>query len=89
MNVTLKPEVAQFAEEDIKSGRAVDLDDFLNKAVSHYVAARGIAETYTPEELDALIAEGLESIANGKAIDGDEAFRRIREHRAAHRRRNT
>ena len=78
MNVTLKPELAQLAEEDIGSGRAVDVDDFLNKAVSHYVAARGIAETYTPEELDVLIAEGLQDVANGKMIDGEEAFRQLR-----------
>ena len=38
MNVTLKPELEKLIEDEVKSGRSTDPDEFLNKAVYHYVA---------------------------------------------------
>ena len=58
----------------MRSGRSPDPNEFLNKAVYHYVIARDIGDEYTSEEIDRMIAEGLEDIERGDTI-GQEAFR--------------
>ena len=78
MNVTLKPELEKLIEDEIKSGRSADPDEFLNRAVYHYVVARDLGEDHTPEELDRMIAEGLDDIERGNTIEGEEAFRQLR-----------
>jgi hypothetical protein len=35
-------------------------------------------EAYTPEEIDKMIAEGLDDIERGDTVDGEEAFRQLR-----------
>jgi Arc/MetJ-type ribon-helix-helix transcriptional regulator len=37
MNVTLKPELEKLIEDEVKSGRSSSPDEFLNKAVYHYM----------------------------------------------------
>ena len=46
MDVTLKPELARLVEDEVKSGRSTDRNDFLNRAVYHYVLARDLGEEY-------------------------------------------
>ncbi|MDP3001102.1 MAG: hypothetical protein Q8N47_26705 [Bryobacterales bacterium] len=77
MNVTLKPELEEFIEAEVKSGRSADSSQFLNRAVYHYVVARDLGEEYTPEEMDRMIAEGLDDIERGDTIEGEEAFRQL------------
>ena len=86
MNVTLKPELEKFIEAEVKSGRAADLNEFLNRAIYHYVLARDLGEEYTPEEIDRMIAEGLDDIERGDTVDGEEAFRQLRAYSAERRR---
>jgi antitoxin ParD1/3/4 len=86
MNVILKPEIEKLVEEEVKSGRSTDPNEFLNKAVYHYVLARDLGEEYTPEEIDRLIAQGLDDIDHADIIDGDEAFRQLRAFSAERRR---
>jgi hypothetical protein len=78
MTVTLKPELEKLAAAEIEAGRASDLNDFLNRAIYHYALAQDLGETYTPEELDSLIAEGLSDIKRGDTIGGEAAFRHLR-----------
>ena len=86
MNVTLKPELEKLVEDEVKSGRSTDPNEFLNKAIYHYVLARDLGEEYTPEEIDRMIAEGLDDIERREIIDGDEAFRQLRVFSAERRR---
>lgn len=86
MNITLKPELERIVAGEVKAGRAVDPDEFLNKAVYHYVLARDLGQEYTSEEIDRMIAEGLSDIEQGNTIDGEEAFRQLRAHSAERRR---
>jgi antitoxin ParD1/3/4 len=86
MNVTLKPELEKLIEDEVKSGRSPDPNEFLNKAVYHYVIARDLGEEYTSEEIDRMIAEGLEDIERGDTIDGEDAFRQLRTHSTERRR---
>ena len=85
MNVTLRPELEKLIDDEMKSGRSTDLNEFLNRAVYHYVLARGLGQDYSPEEMDKMIAEGLDEIEAGHTIDGDEAFRQLRAYSAEHR----
>jgi antitoxin ParD1/3/4 len=86
MNVTLKPELEKLVEDEVQSGRSPDPNDFFNRAVYHYVLARDLGEEYAPEEIDRMIAEGLDDIARGDTIEGQEAFRQLRAHSAERRR---
>ena len=78
MNVTLRPDLEKLIDDEVKAGRSTDLNEFLNKAVYHYVVARKLGREYSPEEIDRLIAEGLDDIERGDVIDGEEAFRQLR-----------
>lgn len=78
MNVTLKPELEKLAAEDVESGRASDINEFLNRAVYHYALARDLGEHYTVEEFDEMIAAGLDDIDRGEVVEGEEAFRHLR-----------
>src|SRR4030095_10866409 len=86
MNVTLKPELEKLVEDEVKSGRSTDPNEFLNKAVYHYVLARDLGEEYAPEEIDRMIAEGLDDIERGNTVDGEEAIRQLRAYTAERRR---
>ena len=55
MNVTLTPELEKLIENEVKSGRATDANEFLSRAVYHYVIARDLGEEYTAEEIDKMI----------------------------------
>lgn len=85
MDVTLKPELARLVEAEVKSGRSTDPSDFLNRAVYHYVLARDLGEEYTAEEIDRMIAAGLDDIQRGDTIEGEEAFRKLRAYSAERR----
>jgi Arc/MetJ-type ribon-helix-helix transcriptional regulator len=83
MEATLKPEVEKLIEEEVKSGRSVNGDDFLDKAVYHYVVARDLGEDYTREEVEEKISRALAQADRGESISGEEAFRRLRAHAKA------
>ena len=85
MNVTLKPELEKLIADDVNAGRSTDPNEFLNKAVYHYALARDLGQDYTPEEMDEQIAQGVADLEHGETVDGDEAFRRLREHAAQRR----
>jgi hypothetical protein len=78
VNFTLKPELEKLIDEEVKAGRSTDPDEFLNRAVYHYVVARDLGQDYTAKEMDRLISEGLEDIELGDTVDGDEAFQQLR-----------
>ena len=80
MEVTLKPEVEKLIEEDIKAGRSATRDDFLDKAVYHYIVARDLGEDYSREEVEEKISHALAQADRGESINGEEAFRRLRAH---------
>jgi hypothetical protein len=86
MDVILKPELEKLIEDEVKSGRVSDPNEFLNRAVYHYVVARDLGEEYTPEEIDRMIAEGLDDIERNDTVEGEEAFRQLRAYSAERRR---
>jgi len=87
MNVTLNPELEKRIEDEVNSGRSAGPDEFLNRAVYHYLVARDLGEEYTPEEIETIIAEGLDDLNRGDTVDGEDAFRQLRDYSAERRRR--
>ncbi len=86
MKVTLKPEIEKLIAEDVGSGRSKDPDEFLDKAVYHYIVARDLGEDHTREEVEEKIARGMAQAEHGETIDGEEAFRQLRGYSAERRR---
>lgn len=78
MYVTLKPEFEKLIDDEVKSGRSADPNEFLNKAVYHYVVARDLGEEYSREEIEEKIARGLAQVERGETVDGDEFFEQLR-----------
>ena len=42
MNVSLHPEFEKLIDDEVKFGRAANIDEFLNRAVYHHVVARDL-----------------------------------------------
>ena len=84
--MTLKPELEKLIEEDVKLGRSADVNEFLDKAVYHYILARDFGDDYSREEIESEIAQGLADVERGEIIEGEEAFRRLRAYALERRR---
>ena len=78
MNVTLKPELEKVIEEEVRSGRSTGPDEFLDKAIYHFVLARDLGEVHSREEIETKIARGLAQAESGETVDGDEFFEQLR-----------
>ena len=83
MNVILKPELEKLIEDEVKAGRSTDPNEFLDKAIYHFVVARDLGEEYSRDEIEAKIARGLAQADRGETIDGEEAFHRLRAYSAS------
>ena len=70
MDVILRPELERLIAAELDSGRSTDPNEFLDKAVYHYVIARELGEAYTREEIDEKIARGLAQAELGETEDG-------------------
>ena len=86
MDFTINPTLQKLIEEEIKSGRSTNPDEFLDKAVYHYVIARDLGEDISREEVEEKIARGLAEAERGETIDCEEAFRQLRAYSAERRR---
>ena len=87
MNITLNPEIEKRIEDEVNSSRSSGPSEFVNRAIYRYLIARDLGEEYTPEEMDAMIAEGTEDLDRGDIVTGEDAFRQLRAHNAERRRR--
>jgi antitoxin ParD1/3/4 len=86
VDVTIIPELQEIIEAEIRAGHYGSADEFLNAAARHYIIAREFGEAYSREEIEAKIRLGIEQLDKGEGIEGDEAFRQIRERLAERRR---
>ena len=69
MNVSLKPELAKFIEEQVKSGKYASLDDAMNAAVDRLRDD----EQFEPDERDwAAIEESERQIERGEVHDWED-----------------
>lgn len=72
MNVLLKPELEQFVDEQVKSGRYASTEDVFAAALMRLKQQPADAFDFAPGEMDALIAEGEASFARGETVSMEE-----------------
>jgi Arc/MetJ-type ribon-helix-helix transcriptional regulator len=78
MDVKLDPQTEKLIQNEIESGRFPDAAALVGKALEHYLIARELGEEYTRQEIEAKISRGLSQLEDGKGIDGEQFFERLR-----------
>jgi antitoxin ParD1/3/4 len=73
MNIQLKPELEQFIQVQIATGKFANIDDAINQAV------KLLERQLRLEELRRKLASGTEQIAKGQVTDGEIVFARLQE----------
>jgi Arc/MetJ-type ribon-helix-helix transcriptional regulator len=79
MTVSLKPELQKLVEEKVKAGLFPSAETLVNSAVAQLVAE----DDFEPGEMEKLLAVGEEQARQGKFVDGDEVFAKLRAKREA------
>jgi antitoxin ParD1/3/4 len=74
MNIKLKPEIEQFIQAQIATGRFANAEDVINEAFKLLEERERRIE-----ELRQKIAVGTEQIAKGQVTDGEIVFARLQE----------
>jgi antitoxin ParD1/3/4 len=74
MNITLKPEIEQFIQAQLATGRFASAEDVINEAFKLLQERERRIE-----ELRQKIAVGNEQIAKGQVTDGEVVFARLQE----------
>lgn len=84
MTIHLKPELEALIQMDLERGPYQSVDEFVAHAVQmlheheQWLAGHGV-------EIAAKIESGFAQAARGELIDGDEAFRRLRQRHDRHK----
>jgi Arc/MetJ-type ribon-helix-helix transcriptional regulator len=74
IHIELSPDMSELVESVVQSGDFQSPEEVVAAALNAWQVQRMLTN-FTPEELDGLIQEALDS---GDPIDGDESFRRVR-----------
>ena len=74
MNIQLKPELEQFIQVQIATGKFATVDDAINQAVKLLEERE-----QRLEELRHKLASGTEQIARGQVTDGEIVFAKLQE----------
>jgi Arc/MetJ-type ribon-helix-helix transcriptional regulator len=82
MVVALRPEIQKLVEDKVKAGLFASAEALVNSAVEQMVAG----DDLEPGEMEKLLAEGEKDARDGKFVDGDEVFAKLRQRSADARR---
>ncbi|HEY9773881.1 MAG TPA: type II toxin-antitoxin system ParD family antitoxin [Planktothrix sp.] len=82
MDLSLDPEIQKLIDERIKSGRYATPEDVVAAALLTLDQQDWLGD-FAPGEIDLLLSDGEQSIANDGTLDGDEAFKARRARRAS------
>jgi len=74
MVVSLKPELQKLVEERVKAGLFPSAEALVNSAVEQVVTE----DDLEPGEMEKLLAVGEEQARQGKFVDGDEVFAKLK-----------
>ena len=72
MSVELDQDTAQLIAEELEAGRCSSAQEFISRAVKHFVISRELGEEYTLEAIDEKIARGIASLERGEGVDGEQ-----------------
>jgi Arc/MetJ-type ribon-helix-helix transcriptional regulator len=82
MTVSLKPELQKLVDEKVKAGLFPSAEALVNSAVAQLVAE----DDFEPGEMERLLAVGEEQARQGRFVDGDEVFAKLKAKSAGRRR---
>lgn len=85
MNVNLTPELEELVHSKVRSGRYNSASEVVREAL-RLMEEKDRLRLLQRDEIRRQIALGLESLSQGKGIDGEEAFKQLQ---ARHQRRRT
>lgn len=80
IRIELTEDMSEIVESVLESGDFQSADEVVSAALNAFQVQRLLAN-FTPDELDALIQEGIDS---GEPMDGEEAFRQIEQELERH-----
>jgi antitoxin ParD1/3/4 len=78
MPITLKPELEQVVEDQLKTGRYQSADEVLEAALGRLIQAEE-ADDFAPGELEELLAAAEADVERGDVSDGKAVFERMRQ----------
>jgi antitoxin ParD1/3/4 len=78
MNISLTPQLEKLVSSKVASGRYYSASEVVREAL-RLLQARDEAREVQLHELRAKIAEGLDSLARGDWVDGDDFFKRLQQ----------
>ncbi len=76
MNVNLTPELEELVHSKVRSGRYNSASEVVREAL-RLMEDKDRRILLQRDEIRRQIAQGLESLAQGKGIDGEEAFKQL------------
>lgn len=81
MHLTIDSEMQRFIDEKLRSGRYASAEDIVRAGLAALRQQDSLGD-FRPGELDALLAEGEQSIAESGTLVADEALRVRRNRRS-------
>ena len=79
MNVSLTPELEEFVNLKVQSGRYSTVSEVIREGLRLLERQENTLPSFTNQaELEALLRAGIKSMENGDTVDGKEAFEKLR-----------
>ena len=72
MGVELDQDTTRLIDEELKAGRYHSAQEFIRRAVKHFVISRELGQECTLEEIDDKIGCGIASLDRGEGVDGEQ-----------------
>jgi Arc/MetJ-type ribon-helix-helix transcriptional regulator len=76
MSVDVDSETRHLIEDELRTGRFHDAGALVRAAVKHFLLTRQDVGR-TREEIDAMIAQAIDSLERGQGVDGEEFFAKL------------
>lgn len=73
MTIDLDKDTQRLIHLELQAGRFRDAAALVSAAVRHFLITREDLG-YSPEEIDAMIAQSIASLERGEGVDGEEFF---------------
>jgi Arc/MetJ-type ribon-helix-helix transcriptional regulator len=78
MSIDLDKETQRIIEDELRAGRFPDAATFVGAAVKHFLITREDLG-HTREEIDAMIAQAIDSLERDEGVDGEDFFVELEE----------
>jgi Arc/MetJ-type ribon-helix-helix transcriptional regulator len=73
MSIDVDQETRRLIEDELRSGRFSDAGALVGAAVKHFLVTRQDLGQ-TRDEIDAMIAQAIDSLERGEGVDGEDFF---------------